>query len=58
MRDYLERKIYFYKLTPRDEVLKGYKQNRILDQKFRQKFKAFLQNPYNFLDQNIPLKKC
>ncbi|WP_246112323.1 hypothetical protein [Thermococcus aciditolerans] len=53
----MERKIYFYKLIPRDEVLKRYKQNRILDHKFRQKFGAFLHNHHDFLDRNIPLKR-
>lgn len=55
MKEYLERKIYFYKLVLRDKVLKNYKQGRIIDPKFRQKLGEFLNDPYDFIDRNISL---
>jgi len=57
MADYLERKIYFYRFIPRAEIYKSYRQNKITDLNFKHKFEGFLENPYGFLDNNLPLKQ-
>lgn len=55
MKEYLERKIYFYRLIPGDAILKNYKQGKILDPRFRKKFEDFLNDPFDFLDSNLSM---